>query len=51
MEPLAEDSKSGKGDDAGSSDATDDLYEQAKEMIQSTQYASTSYLQRVANWV
>ena len=47
VEPIPE-----KGASETSSDSDRDaLFDQAKEMIQSTQYASTSYLQRVKNWL
>jgi len=41
VEPLSESSSSG-----GSDDNQDELYEDAKQLVMSTQYASTSYLQR-----
>ena len=41
VEPLNESSSSG-----GSDDSQDALYEDAKQLVMSTQYASTSYLQR-----
>lgn len=41
VEPLNDTSSS-----SGSDDTQDDLYEDAKQLVMSTQYASTSYLQR-----
>ena len=41
--PIADDASSGDSGDHSDKDA---LFEEAKQMIRSTQYASTSYLQR-----
>lgn len=44
VEPLVEDRASSKS--SGGRDEKDELYEEAKQLVMSTQYASTSYLQR-----
>ena len=46
LDVEVEDTDVSEGSDAANDSAKDELFEQAKEMIQSTQYASTSYLQR-----